>query len=323
MTLKAEVLGVLEKNRSRVLSGQELANELNVSRTAIWKVIHSLKEQGFNIHSVSNKGYQLDTSCDLLSVPGIQAYLRKEYEKNELVVHSLVGSTNEEAKKLMLSGAKHGTIILAEEQSSGKGRFGRVFYSPPHTGIYMSLILRPKLNLQSAVLLTTAVSVAVCRAIEEVCQQSVQIKWVNDIYLNEKKIGGILTEAVTDFESGTVESVIIGIGLNVSTIDFPEELQSIATSLKPTQGTRNQLAASVINHVLSICENVESEIFMDEYKSRSTVLGKEIYYFRNGIRFEGRALDFNEEGALIVQTHENEVVTLNSGEITIRLIETE
>lgn len=323
MTLKDEVLGVLVNNRSCVLSGQELANELNVSRTAIWKVIHSLKEDGFNIHSVSNKGYQLDASCDLLSVPGIQSYLREEYEKNELVVHSLVGSTNEEAKKLMLAGAKHGTIILAEEQSSGKGRFGRVFYSPPHTGIYMSLVLRPKLNLQSAVLLTTAVSVAVCRAIEEVYQQSVQIKWVNDIYLNEKKIGGILTEAVTDFESGTVESVIIGIGLNVSTIDFPEELQSIATSLKPIQGTRNQLAASVINHVLSICENLESEMFMDEYKARSIVLGKEIYYFRNGIRFEGRALDFNDEGALIVQTHENDVVTLNSGEITIRLIETE
>lgn len=320
MSLKEEVLTVLEQNRHQVISGQTLANELKVSRTAIWKAIHALKEDGFGIQTVSNKGYQIDEGCDILSAPQIQSYLNPSYDKNDLIIYSTIGSTNEEAKKQLLQGANHGTVIMANEQTAGKGRFGRNFYSPAHTGIYMSLLLRPQLNLQCAVLLTTAVSVAVCRAIEEVCGQIVQIKWVNDIYFNDKKIGGILTEAFTDFESGTVESVIVGIGLNVSTLEFPSELMNIATALKPTQGSRNQLAAAIINHTLLICENLDSTKFMTEYKSRSNVLGRDIYYVRNGERFEGKAIDFNKEGALVVQTLDG-IMTLNSGEITVRVKE--
>ena len=139
-----------------------------------------------------------------------------------------------------------------------KVAFGRAFYSPARSGIYMTLILHPNLQLKSSVLLSTAVSVAICRAIEVVCGIQTQIKWVNDIYLNEKKVGGILTEAVTDFESGRVESVMIGIGLNVSTDIFPKELEEIATSIKPKLGTRNQLVAEILNQVFKICENLES-----------------------------------------------------------------
>ncbi len=321
MVLKFEVLRILEKARDEVVSGQELADRLSVSRTAVWKAIHTLKSEGYPIHSIANKGYQLDMTCDLLSITGIQSHLKKSNIHHELFLYSTIHSTNDEAKKQILEGAKHGTVIIAEEQSAGKGRFGRPFYSPAHTGIYMSLILRPHLTLHQSVLLTTATAVAICRAIEEVCEQEVQIKWVNDLYQKGKKLGGILTEAVTDFETGTVESLIIGIGLNISTLEFPEELKEIATSLKPTKGSRNQLIAAIINHVFSICEDLEPASFMMEYKRRSIVLGQEIYYIQNKKYYEGRVIDISDEGALIVETKGQGVIKLNSGEITLRMLQ--
>lgn len=318
MTLKEELLSVLELNRNQVMSGQVLANQLNVSRTAIWKCITALKEEGYSIHTIQNKGYQLHEHCDVLSVAGIKSHLKADYQSNDLYLHPIISSTNEEAKRLLTLGVNHQTVVLAEAQSAGKGRFGRAFYSPAHSGIYMTLILHPNLQLQSAVLLTTAVSVAICRAIEKVCGVQTQIKWVNDIYLNNKKVGGILTEAVTDFESGTVQSVMIGIGLNVSTDVFPKELEEIATAIKPKFGTRNQLAAEVLNQVFEICENLEEANFLDEYKSRSTVLGEEIYFIQNGVKQVGKAIEIDHEGALIVKLPTSSTIRLNSGEITIR-----
>ena len=267
MGLKHEVLRLLEENRESYLSGQEIANRLAFSRTAVWKAIHSLKEEGYQIHAVSNKGYQLDTSCDLLSSEGIHAYLAEDLKQFPIYVYQQIGSTNTEAKQQALNGAPHGTIILAEEQTQGRGRLGRKFYSPKGTGIYMSIILRPQLHLNQAIQVTTTVAVAVCRVIEKLTNQNPHIKWVNDIYLGKQKICGILTEAVTDFESGQVEFIILGIGLNVNTVDFPADLHEIAGSLNPKDVTRNQLCAHLLNELFSLFSKLNDPQVLEEYKS--------------------------------------------------------
>lgn len=318
MGLKHEVLRLLEENRESYLSGQEIANRLAFSRTAVWKAIHSLKEEGYQIHAVSNKGYQLDTSCDLLSSEGIHAYLAEDLKQLPIYVYQQIGSTNTEAKQQALNGAPHGTIILAEEQAQGRGRLGRKFYSPKGTGIYMSIILRPQLHLNQAIQVTTTVAVAICRVIEKLTNQNPHIKWVNDIYLGKQKICGILTEAVTDFESGQVEFIILGIGLNVNTVDFPADLHEIAGSLNPKDVTRNQLCAHLLNELFSLFSKLNDPQVLEEYKSKSNVLGNWITFMKNQESYEAFAEDINEQGGLIVRLKNDEKMILNSGEISIR-----
>ncbi len=312
MGLKHEVLRLLEENRESYLSGQEIANRLAFSRTAVWKAIHSLKEEGYQIHAVSNKGYQLDTSCDLLSSEGIHAYLAEDLKQFPIYVYQQIGSTNTEAKQQALNGAPHGTIILAEEQTQGRGRLGRKFYSPKGTGIYMSIILRPQLHLNQAIQVTTTVAVAVCRVIEKLTNQNPHIKWVNDIYLGKQKICGILTEAVTDFESGQVEFIILGIGLNVNTVDFPADLHEIAGSLNPKDVTRNQLCAHLLNELFSLFSKLNDPQVLEEYKSKSNVLGNWITFMKNQESYEAFAEDINEQGGLIVRLKNDEKMILNS-----------
>lgn len=318
MGLKHEVLRLLEENRESYLSGQEIANRLAFSRTAVWKAIHSLKEEGYQIHAVSNKGYQLDTSCDLLSSEGIHAYLAEDLKQFPIYVYQQIGSTNTEAKQQALNGAPNGTIILAEEQTQGRGRLGRKFYSPKGTGIYMSIILRPQLHLNQAIQVTTTVAVAICRVIEKLTNQNPHIKWVNDIYLGKQKICGILTEAVTDFESGQVEFIILGIGLNVNTVDFPADLHEIAGSLNPKDVTRNQLCAHLLNELFSLFSKLNDPQVLEEYKSKSNVLGNWITFMKNQESYEAFAEDINEQGGLIVRLKNDEKMILNSGEISIR-----
>lgn len=318
MGLKHEVLRLLEENRESYLSGQEIANRLAFSRTAVWKAIHSLKEEGYQIHAVSNKGYQLDTSCDLLSSEGIHAYLAEDLKQLPIYVYQQIGSTNTEAKQQALNGAPHGTIILAEEQTQGRGRLGRKFYSPKGTGIYMSIILRPQLHLNQAIQVTTTVAVAICRVIEKLTNQNPHIKWVNDIYLGKQKICGILTEAVTDFESGQVEFIILGIGLNINTVDFPADLHEIAGSLNPKDVTRNQLCAHLLNELFSLFSKLNDPQVLEEYKSKSNVLGNWITFMKNQESYEAFAEDINEQGGLVVRLKNDEKMILNSGEISIR-----
>ena len=318
MGLKQEILKLLEENREQYLSGQEIANRLSFSRTAVWKSIKALKEDGYEIDAISNKGYRLVTTCDLLSAEGIRCYLSSDYHNVPIEVHQQIDSTNTEAKKQAMNGAPHGTVILAEEQTAGRGRLGRTFYSPKGTGIYMSMILRPNLHLSQSIHVTTSVAVAICQVIERLTNQKPQIKWVNDIYLNQQKICGILTEAVTDFESGNVEYLILGIGLNVHTKHFPVELQAIAGSLNPEVVTRNQICAHLLNEIFPLCEDFSHPFLLDEYKSRSNVLGKWITFIQNQQRYEALAEDIDGQGGLKVRLKSGEQMTLNSGEVSIR-----
>ncbi len=345
MSTKDNVLKVLEENKGKTVSGEELANQLSISRTAIWKAIQELRKGGYEINAITNKGYCLSRKSDVLSVEGILPYVKESFISDRIHVFQSVESTNLTAKRMALDGAPSGTIIIAEEQTKGRGRMGRSFFSPPSSGIYISFILKPHFDTAKSVLITTAASVAVCKAIEKVTGISCQIKWVNDVYIGEKKICGILTEAVTDFESGHIDYIVLGIGINynIAQTAFPKELENIAGSLfdgntippaadDQSQGSsisRNQLIAEVINQVSDISSNLESREFIKDYKSRSFVLGKEILISstirpnqeRNLAKgIQAIAEDIDEDGGLVVRYPDDSVCTLNSGEISIRTV---
>lgn len=324
-TTKAKVLRILEENRGQTISGAKLAKALNISRAAVWKVIEELRNEGFKINAKANKGYNLAESSDILSVEGILLHSQNSQIKREQIhVYKTLESTNQLAKKMAVAGVSHGTVILAEEQTQGRGRLGRSFFSPKGTGLYMSIILCPKGTMDQAMLTTTAASVAVCRAFSKVLGIDSQIKWVNDIFVNNRKVCGILTEALSNFETGSIESLILGIGINVSTEknQFPEEIKEVAGSLReknsPNTVSRNQLAASIINEIFTVYETVNPQDFISEYKSRCFVLGKEIRVYRGLDQYNAKAIDIDSQGALIIERPDGSKETLNSGEISIR-----
>ncbi|HWQ77508.1 MAG TPA: biotin--[acetyl-CoA-carboxylase] ligase [Anaerovoracaceae bacterium] len=350
MSTRENVLKALEENKGSAVSGEELANRLSISRAAVWKAIQELRREGYRIDAITNKGYSLAPDSDVLSSEGILPYVRTGSMAGRIHVFKSVESTNLTAKKMALDGAAAGTVVIAEEQSKGRGRMGRSFFSPPAGGIYMSFILRPGLDNAKSVLITTAASVAVCKAIENVTGISCRIKWVNDVYKGEKKICGILTEAATDFESGRIDYIVLGIGINYNTPQaaFPAELAGVAgslfeeppgdgpedasdTSLREInkQSTRNRLIAEVINQMLEINDKLETREFIREYKNRSFVLGKEILIIPAAGSDKERdltegipatAVDIDGDGGLVVRHLSGGLQTLKSGEISIRTI---
>ena len=236
------------------------------------------------------------------------------FENFDIYVLDTVDSTNSYVKKLAQSGAKNNTIVIANHQTAGRGRLGRTFYSPAHTGLYMSILLCPDDNILDPAALTVATAVAVCRAVSTLCDKKPQIKWVNDIFVDNKKICGILAEAGTD--SGKLSYIIVGIGLNISTEVFPGELNSIAGSLN-TNVSRNVIAGEIINQFDSLRTLCGKQTLIDEYKSLSLVLGKKISFTKNGDAYHGTAIDINIEGNLVVRLETNENIVLKSGEISL------
>ncbi|MEG1879719.1 MAG: biotin--[acetyl-CoA-carboxylase] ligase [Oscillospiraceae bacterium] len=324
MSSKSEILKVLEAQKGKSVSGEELATHVGVSRTAIWKAINSLKADGYDIKAVTNKGYMLEDLNDILSVEGILPFVEDAKFIEKLQIFDVLESTNITAKKLGIDGAPSGTIIIANEQTSGRGRMGRKFYSPPNTGLYMSCMLRPSVSADDCVLITTATSVAVCRAIEGLTKRKPKIKWVNDIFLDGKKVCGILTEAVTDFESGSIECVVVGIGINVDTVDFPTEIQNIAGGIyaeRTGKISRNQLAARVICELSNIENMIKSHDYIEEYKKRSMVLGKEVRII-SGKEEIVDVVDIDQNGGLVIKHKDGEVTVLRTGEVSVRLTNT-
>lgn len=316
MTLKSELLRCLEENRGTPVSGQALAEKLSVSRAAVWKAVKSLEEEGHRITAVTNRGYQLEASSDVLTPQGVRCHLRPAYRDCTVLVERRVGSTNTQAKKLAADGAGDRTILLADEQTGGRGRMGRSFYSPAQTGLYMSLLLRPDADSAQLPIITVAAAAAVCEAVEALTGIKTQIKWVNDVLVDGRKVCGILTEAVGDFESGRIESVVVGIGVNVKTPPalFPAELREIAGSLLPANVTRNQLAAEIANRLFAYADNLSAREYLVSYRRRLAVLGRHIRFYRNGGWRSGRATGLDYNGRLEVETPEGKIL-LRAGEI--------
>lgn len=335
MTVKEKLLRILEESGGKELSGQELADKLGVSRTAVWKAINSLGDEGYTIEAGKGKGYKLIKAGDFLSAEGVRYYLPEGIRGNEIIVLKTVDSTNTYAKKLAADGAKSGTVIIAEEQTAGRGRRGNSFYSPIGTGIYMTVILRPEFYSSDIELhqsgskqdsnphfkngldlVTVCAGCAVCMAIESLTDKKPLIKWVNDVYLNEKKICGILSEATADYEAKSIDSVVVGMGINITTEDFPEGLERKAGALG-AEINRAVLAAKV-TECLFKCLNRTREENIADYKAHSLVLGKEVSFTKSGVEYKATAVDIDMNGELIVETAEG-VMTLNSGEISVKL----
>ena len=309
--LKEDILKTLSGARERYLSGQELAKTFGVSRSAVWKAVKALQADGVEIEAVTNKGYRLKpdalTRFDIVLPEGVELYF-----------YDSIDSTNTQAKRLLAEGLSGNALITANEQTAGRVRQGRSFYSPKNTGIYYSYVFHPQKTLADAVFITTAAAVSVIRAIERLSAVKPTIKWVNDVYVEGKKICGILTEAVSDFESGTLESVIVGIGINVSTASFPEELRDTAASLGDASITRAQLLNTAVEELVRVAEDLENPAIMEDYKRHSAVIGKKITFMKNGTTTKAVAIDIDEKGGLVVKTEQG-TLTLSSGEITVRL----
>ena len=323
MGTKEKLLALFEADKGKFFSGEELAARLAVSRTAVWKAVNSLRKEGYEIQAVRNKGYSLSVSTDILSIQGVEKYLNPEHSYIELEILPDIGSTNDYLREKAAQGKGEGYAVVAGAQTRGKGRTGRSFYSPADTGIYLSLLLRPKdCGPAQAVKFTTMAAVAACEAIEKVSHRSPQIKWVNDLYIDGKKVSGILTEASVSLENGSLEYVLLGIGINVYPPEkgFPQELRETAGSVfqeRKSDG-KNQLTAGFLNRLMEIYTKEETGEYAEEYRKRSMVLGKRIQILTPEGEKGARALEIDKDCRLLVEYEDGNRELLRAGEIRIR-----
>lgn len=319
--MKKMILKLLKENEDFV-SGQMISDKLGVSRTAIWKYINTLKEEGYEIESISRRGYKIVSSPDVLTYEEIEKFLNTKYIGRDLVYLTEVDSTNNYTKNIA-SNRNEGTVVIAEQQISGKGRLGRQWTSPSHKGVYMSILLKPNLDPTKVAKFTLIGAAAVYQSLNAIGIQS-QIKWPNDIVINGKKICGILTEM--SCELNIINHIIMGIGINVNLDqdDIPEELKDRATSLKLVTGSpvnRKELLGLVLNHFEKLYESFKNDLNLEETikicKEHSALIGKEVHIIQgNNIR-TGKAIDINNEGELIVE-FDTGIETIYSGEISVR-----
>lgn len=319
MDTKARILKILSENANRSVSGETMAEELGVSRNAVCKAVAALKKEGWNIQSATNRGYML-SPADLIDKDLVQKLLGGEFN---LIYNEQLPSTNSLAKELAAKGAAEGTVVLASFQTEGRGRMGRNFVSPKDCGIYLSVILRPEFSPEKSLLITSAAAVAAANAIEAECGIEAGIKWVNDIYCRGKKVCGILTEAAMNMEMGRLDYAVLGVGINVYEPNggYPEEIKNIAGAVCGGEvrfGLRNRLAARVVSEFFKIYKSDKLADFMDQYRSRSVVIGKKITVYCGNESYEAVAEDIEDNGGLVVADLDGKRHTLQSGEITIR-----
>lgn len=323
MGTRDRVLELFEKERGVFLSGEQIAESLSVSRAAVWKSVKGLQAAGYPIEAIRNRGYCLSEKTDILSFQGIRKYLDPICEGLKLQILPCVDSTNTLAREKAAAGAPDGWVIIANGQTGGRGRRGRSFYSPPDTGLYMSLILRPdQYSPGQAVKLTAMAAVAACEAIETLSGQKAMIKWVNDIYLGGRKVCGILTEASFGLEDGFLEYAVLGIGINVSPPEggFPKEVERIAGPVfeKRQSDGKNRLAAEFLNRFMACYKEPGRLKWAEEYRRRSMVLGRRIGVLLTDGEREATVLDIDSACRLVVRYEDGSTDCLSSGEISIR-----
>lgn len=326
MDTKQGILGYFEKNRGKSISGSELAKSLNVSRNAVWKAVKALQGEGYKITARTNQGYTMSPETDILSEESIRKYLLPEMGAVKFSIHGALTSTNDAAKKLAAAGEPEWHIVIASHQTHGRGRRGRSFYSPDGTGLYMSVLLRPRLDAESSLMITTCAAAAAAAAIEAVTSRAASIKWVNDVFLGDKKVCGILTEASVGLESGGLEYAVLGIGINILPPDegFPRELEDIAGALftrrdyKPDDSSR--LTALILNRLWEYYNGLNNgsyNVFFEEYKKRSMVIGKNVTVIENEKQTAAFAEDIDEKCRLHVVYEDGTRAALSSGEVSL------
>jgi BirA family transcriptional regulator, biotin operon repressor / biotin---[acetyl-CoA-carboxylase] ligase len=322
--LKKEILRLLKNNNDGYVSGQLISENLGVSRTAIWKYINQIKEDGYEIESISKRGYKIISSPDLLTYEEVEPYLSTSFIGRNIIHFDSIDSTNSKAKQLADTAHTDGTIIISEEQTSGRGRLGRSWVSPKYKGIWMSIILKPDLNPMEAVKLTQIAAASLTLASKELGINTL-VKWPNDIVINHKKVCGILTEMSAELTR--INYVIVGIGINVNIdeADFPEDIKPIATSLKietKASVNRKELVGRILNNFenlyLKFIKENDIKISLNICRENSALLGRNIMVIKKDGDVEAKALNIDEEGRLLVQYADGKQEYVISGEVSIR-----
>ena len=350
MTTKEKIALILNSaldsgNEADFISGEELAGRCNVSRAAVHKAVCALREQGFSVEAVTNKGYRLKGFPDRLDGSLIENLIaQKNPDTVRVFSFEEIDSTNLEAKRRTADKDLHRVVFASERQTAGRGRMGRAFVSPANSGVYFSLVYRPAGGVKNPAFLTAAAAVAVSRAVKQLYDRECKIKWVNDVFLEGKKICGILTEGVATFETGTIDSAIVGIGINVRNSGFEGKLAEVAGSIEEIiaeeaekqkdspknlpKVSRNQLVAAVIAELLGIydsyfCGDQKAvKNAMDEYRKRSLLTGMDVFVNPvaglEGQVYRAKVLDVTDEAELLVQTEDGTTKKLFSGEVSLK-----
>ena len=288
MTTKEKLLELFEAHKGTFFSGEDIAKNIGCSRTAVWKAVQGLRNDGYNIEAVPNKGYSLAEDTDIVSAQGIQKYLKPLCTGLKIPVLPVVDSTNTYIREHVTEELADGYTVLANKQTSGKGRLGRSFFSPEGTGVYLSMLLRPQnYSAEQAMRITTIASVAACEAIEEVSGKTASIKWVNDVYIANKKAVGILTEASFGLENGLLDYAVLGVGFNAYTPSggFPDELKDIICAVfdNPAADGKNRLAAAFLNHFMEYYKAENPGDYIEKYRKKSMVIGNPITVYKHGL----------------------------------------
>lgn len=321
MTVKNDVLKILENNRGKYVSGNEISAKLFVSRNAVWKAVNALKNDGYAIDSVTNKGYMLSPNTDILSKESIGKYLKYPID---ITVLDEVDSTNNYLKKLASDGEKEGKLVVACKQTRGKGRLGKSFYSPDDTGVYFSLLLRPKFSAEKSLFLTVMAAVAVAETAQQYSDKDIKIKWVNDVYADGKKLCGILTEGSVSLENNGLDYAVIGIGINITEPKngFPDDIKDIATSVflgnNRSDDAKSRTTGEVLNRILDMYYGEDTD-YVNRYRKLSYLDGKKINIIRPNGTEPAVAVEIDDNCRLVVKTETGEYKALSSGDVSVRI----
>ncbi len=321
MTTREKLRQLLEERAGFFVSGQQVASSLEITRAAVWKAVRQLRAEGDAIEAVPNRGYRLSPENDRLSESGIREELGADADQFHILLRERVTSTSSLLKE-QESNLREWTVLIAGEQSGGRGRMGRSFYSPSGSGLYLSVLLRPAMPAEKAVQITTAAAVAACGAIAECTGVEAGIKWINDLYVDGKKICGILTEGALNLETGGLDWAVMGIGFNVYPPEggFPPEISDIAGAIMPirTSGLRNRLAARFLVRFRELCADPGQPACVEEYRRRSFLPGRAVTVHRGSETRRATALSVDGQCRLVVRYEDGTEEALSSGEVSVR-----
>ena len=326
--MKAEILKML-READGYISGQEICEKFNVSRTAVWKVIRRLQEDGYEVEAVRNKGYRMVESPDILTKEEVESCMHTEWAGRNVVCYKVTDSTNLRIKQMGDEGALAGTLAVAEEQTAGRGRRGRSWESPAGAGIFMSVLLRPKITPDKASMLTIVTACSTAKGIKKYFENEgascpdIQIKWPNDLVVNGKKLAGILTEMSTQIDY--INHVTVGVGINVNLTDFPEEIREHATSLRLECGhkvKRAPLIAAIMkrleeNYALFM-ETGDLSQLMEKYSELLVNKDRDVMILGAKEQYVAHALGINKTGELIVRKEDGTIEEVYAGEVSVR-----
>lgn len=320
--MKSKILSAL-RAQNEYVSGQELCGQFGVTRTAVWKGIQQLREEGYEIEAVHNKGYRLVAAPDTVSGAELKSRMETRWAGRELVYLDTVDSTNDYVKKLAEQGAPHGTLAVADYQSGGKGRRGKIWITPHGTTIAMSILIRPQIRPEKASMLTLVIGMAAAMAVRDITSLDVKIKWPNDLVIHGKKLSGTLTEMSAEMEG--IHYVVIGTGINANITEFPEELQEIASSLQIELGhpvDRGAIICASMKYFEEYYEKfIETEdmsLLKDGYQKLLANMEQQVRVLDPGNEYTGIARGIDDLGQLLVEREDGTVTRVYAGEVSVR-----